>query len=328
VKHVRSLLAAIVLAMTSASGWSAEPPLALEAKIPLGAVKGRIDHFAVDLARQRLFVAELGNDSIGVIDLEANTLIHRITGLKEPQGVGYLARVDTLYAANAGDGSVRLYRGEDFAPRGRIDLGADADNVRIDAAHDRVWVGYGSGALAAIDGASSRKTIEIPLKAHPESFRLDRTGETIFANVPDAGQIAIVDVATKRQRTAIETHADRGNFPMALDLDQGRIIVVFRRPPRLGIYEMASGRRVASTEVCKDADDVFLDAKRERLYVSCGEGFIDVFSARGDYARLGRIATAAGARTSLWAPERDRLYLAVRASGNEPAAIWVFRPSP
>lgn len=326
-KYVGPLLSAIMLAMMSAPGWSAEPPLVLEAKIPLGAVKGRIDHLAVDLARHRLFVAELGNDSIGVVDLAANTVIHRINDLKEPQGVGYLPRVDTLYAANAGDGSVRLYRGEDFAPRGRIDLGKDADNVRIDEAHNRVWVGYGGGALAAIDAASGRKIIDIPLKAHPESFRLDRAGETIFANVPDAGQIAIVDVAAKRQRTAIETHADRGNFPMALDLDRGRIIVVFRGPPRLGTYEMASGRRVASVETCGDADDVFLDVKRARLYVSCGEGVVAVHEAQGDYARLGRVATAPGARTSLWVPERDRLYVAIRATGSEPAALWVFRPS-
>ncbi|HKT18661.1 MAG TPA: hypothetical protein VJR47_11505 [Stellaceae bacterium] len=326
--YAGSLLAAIALAMMSAPGWSAEPPLALEAKIPLGAVKGRIDHMAIDRARQRLFIAELGNNSVGVVDLAASKVIHRIAGLKEPQGVGYLPRVDTLYVASAGDGSVRLYRGDDFTPRGRVDLGEDADNVRIDEAHNRVWVGYGSGALAAIDAASGRKTIDIPLKAHPESFRLDRAGETIFANVPDAGEIAIVDVAAQKQRAAIETHADRGNFPMALDLDSGRIIVVFRSPPRLVAYEMASGRRAASAEVCKDADDVFLDAKRERIYVSCGEGFIDVLSARGDEARLGRIATSSGARTSLWVPERDRLYLAVRTSGSEPAAIWVFRPTP
>jgi hypothetical protein len=38
-----------------------EPPLLLEQRIPLAGVSGRIDHMAVDLRRQRLFVAELGN---------------------------------------------------------------------------------------------------------------------------------------------------------------------------------------------------------------------------------------------------------------------------
>src|SRR5664280_1567369 len=126
-------------------------PLQLEAKIPLGSVHGRIDHMAVDLKRQRLFVAELGNDSVGIMDLANRKLLQTITGLKEPQGVGYDPLTDILYVANAGDGSVRLLEGDQYRPAGQIELGSDADNVRVDAATSRIFVGYGSGALAIID---------------------------------------------------------------------------------------------------------------------------------------------------------------------------------
>jgi DNA-binding beta-propeller fold protein YncE len=89
---------------------SSESALRIEAKIPLGDVRGRIDHMAFDLARQRLFVAELGNDSVGVVDLKDQRTIRTIAGLAQPQGVGYVASTDTLYAANARDGTVRLFR--------------------------------------------------------------------------------------------------------------------------------------------------------------------------------------------------------------------------
>jgi DNA-binding beta-propeller fold protein YncE len=322
------LLVAMGLAVSTPSP-AAELPLTLETKIPLGAVAGRIDHFAIDLARQRLFVAELGNNSVGVVDLAAGTVAHRITGLKEPQGIGYFKLTDTLYIANAGDGVVQLYRGADFAPRGRVALGEDADNIRVDDTHNSIWVGYGSGALAAIGAASNRKLLDIPLKAHPESFRIAEGSGRIFANVPDAGEIAIIDTEAGKQVAAIETHGARANFPMALDAEKGRILSVFRNPPQLVAYAMADGGRIAAVPTCGDADDVFLDAKRRRIYVSCGSGAIDVLDASGDsYERIAHIATVSGARTSLFVPERDRLYLAVRASGHEPAAIWVFRPSP
>jgi YVTN family beta-propeller protein len=110
----------------------------LEVKIPLGKVRGRIDHMAIDLARQRLFVAELGNNSVGIVDLVTRKVIHTISGLRAPQGVGYLPEADILYVANADDGSVRLFRGSDYAAIGRINLGEDADNVRVDAAANRV----------------------------------------------------------------------------------------------------------------------------------------------------------------------------------------------
>jgi hypothetical protein len=41
----------------------------------LGQVNGRIDHLTVDLSRLRLYIAELGNDSIGVVDLKSAALL-------------------------------------------------------------------------------------------------------------------------------------------------------------------------------------------------------------------------------------------------------------
>src|SRR5262245_65618951 len=132
-------------------------PLQLEAKIALGEVAGRIDHLAVDLARQRLLVAELGNDSVAVVDLNARKVRHVIAGLKEPQGIGYAPSSDMVFVANAGDGTVRLFRGEDYEPVGQPDLGDDADNIRIDPVSGHVFVGYGDGALAIIDPATNGK---------------------------------------------------------------------------------------------------------------------------------------------------------------------------
>src|ERR1700686_2449316 len=152
-RTIIGILAGVVL-LASATAFAQsgnKSPLKLEAKIPLGNVSGRIDHMAVDLKRQRLFVAELGNDTVGVVDLANRTLIQTIRGLKEPQGVGYEPSTDMLYVANAGDGSVRLFEGSDYAARERIALGDDADNIRVDAAAHRIFIGYGSGALAVID---------------------------------------------------------------------------------------------------------------------------------------------------------------------------------
>lgn len=304
-------------------------PLQLESKIPLGEVRGRIDHMAVDLKRQRLFVAELGNDSVGVVDLADRKLLQTIAGLKEPQGVGYEPSTDMLYVANAGDGSLRLFEGNEYKPAGQIGLGSDADNVRIDAAANRIFVGYGSGALAVIDPTTRSKVGDIPVKAHPEGFQIDPETGQIFVNVPDAHGIAVVDRASLKQ-TGKWPIPDRGaNFPMALDPVRRQVLVIFRAPAELGVLSMTGGKLVAAAETCGDADDLFIDAKRGRVYVSCGSGFLDVLEAKGTtYRRIARIPTVSGARTSLFVPELDRLLVAVRTSAAEPAAIWVFRPMP
>ena len=335
---VRGFLASAMLAATvallnmvgDAAAQSAETvPLQLEAKILLGDVRGRIDHMAIDLKRQRLFVAELGNDSVAIVDLANRKLIRRIPGLKEPQGVGYEPSTDMLYVANAGDGSVRLFEGNDYKPAGQIELGSDADNIRIDAATHRVVIGYGSGALAIIDPSTRSKVGDIPVKAHPEGFQIDPDSNQIFVNVPDVHGIAVVDRASQRQIGKWPTPDRSANFPMTLDHVRHQVLVIFRAPADLAVFSMTDGKSISSTESCGDADDLFVDAKRDRVYISCGAGFLDVLEPKGAaYRRTARVPTVSGARTSLFVPELDRLLVAVRARPEAPAAIWMFRPTP
>ena len=182
-------------------------------------------------------------------------------------------------------------------------------------------------APAAIDPASRRKVADIPLKGHPESFQFNETGSRIFVNVPDARQVAIVDAESGQQISTLDTAGAGSNFPMAVDVDEHRLLVAFRSPAKLMVFATRTGKLEGSFDICRDADDVFVDPQRRRLYVSCGEGVIDVLAQTSDgYERVARIPTVAGARTSLFAVATDRLYLGVRATAAEPAAIWVFRP--
>ena len=69
--------------------------------------------------------------------------------------------------------------------------------------------------------------------------------------------------------------------------------------------------------------------RRQRVYVICGEGVVEVFAQRGGtYQSIGRVPTVSGARTSWFSADADRLYVGVRASGSGAAALWIFRPVP
>jgi hypothetical protein len=318
--------------------WAALPvyaaasgsPLQLEATITLADVAGRIDHMAVDLGRGHLLVAELGNGSVDVIDLASHQRVHRITGLKEPQGIAYALGPDLVAVASAGDGSLRLYQASDFAPVGRIDLGEDADNVRLDRKTGHLLVGYGSGALAVVDLGQRQKLGEIVLPAHPEGFQLAADGSRAFVNLPDAKRIAVADLAANRQTDSWKVANLNGNFPMAID-EAGRLLAsVFRNPARLVLIDASAGKVAEQLETCGDADDVFFDSKRSRIYVSCGAGKLDVFERQATgTSRIAQIDTGSGARTSLFVAELDRLFVAVRAGplGGE-AKILVFKPAP
>jgi hypothetical protein len=322
--------AAIALAIVVLAAGAADGPLLLLQQFPLPDVRGRIDHMAVDPGRDRLLVAELGNGTLDALDLGTGKPVARIGGLDEPQGVGYAARADVIAVANAGDGSVRLFRGAGLRPLARIALGSDADNVRVDPHTGNFVVGYGAGGLAVIDPVAQARIGDIKLPAHPEAFQIDAARRRAYVNIPDAAQIAVVDLASGRPAASWRIPGLHGNFPMALDEAAGELAIAFRAPPTLVIVDLASGKPVSRLTACSDADDVFFDTRRARLYVSCGAGVIEVFGkGPAGWRSLSRIATRRGARTSLYVPARDRLFVAARAAmlGSD-AAILVFRPAP
>jgi DNA-binding beta-propeller fold protein YncE len=326
---VALVLGVLLLEATTGKGFAQDSELlVLESKIPLGMVNGRIDHLAFDVSRKQVFVAELENNTVGIVDLGGARLLHRIAGLNRPQGLSYVPSADALFVANGEDGTVRVFKGGEFAPLGQLTVGSDADNVRVDPETSHVIVGYGSGALAVIDSATRKKIKDIRLLAHPESFQISAGTGRIFINLPDVVSIVALDAKSGGQDAMWSTGTDRGNFAMVLDEANQRVLVVFRDPPKLSALDMRTGAVVAEHDTCGDVDDVFLDTKRLRVYVTCGDGFIDVLNARADYARLDRIVTRQGARTSLFIPQLDRLAIAARASGNEPAELWVYRATP
>jgi len=323
---IRAAFLALLLALPA----QAAEPLVLETTIPLHSVRGRIDHMAFDAGRKRLIVAELGNDSVDVIDVAAHAPVHRITGLREPQGVGYAPRADVILIANAGDGSVRLVNAADFSPAGSVALGDDADNVRIDPRNGLAVVGYGGGGLALIDPGAHAKVADIRLPAHPEGFQIDPSSGRAYVNIPNARQIAVVDLDARRVVATWPMRDARANFPMAIDTARSLLAGVFRSPPALLLFDTATGRELQRVTTCGDADDVFFDPRRGRAYISCGAGEVAVLEQSGEVWRTAySVPTASGARTALFVTELDRLFVAERAGllGSD-AAIRFYRPSP
>ncbi len=319
------LLSAAVLIVTMPSS-SAQESLTRVASIDLPRVEGRIDHLAFDAATQRLFVAALGNNTVEALDLKAGAHIRSLPAFREPQGIALVADARLIAVANGQGEGLQLLNADTYRPGPMIRLGDDSDNVRYDPAAKRLYVGFAGGALAAIDPAAAKVLGEVKLAGHPESFQLERSGTRIFVNVPAADQIAVVDRTAMRVISTWSVAGAKANFPMALDEANHRVFVGCRRPAKVLVFDTTSGKEVGSFDIVGDTDDLFYDAARKRLYISGGEGFIDVLQAEStnQFMRIARVATAPGARTSLFVPELRRLYLAVPHRGSQKAEIRVF----
>jgi len=332
--------AAVVFSMLVVSGTRAVEQetgvLSLEARIPLPGVKGRIDHFSVDVKGQRLFVAAVENHTLEVIDLKSRQRVHTIADLAEPQGVFYDPATNHLFVACGLDGVTKIFDATSFQAVGTVKFPDDADNIRYDPRSKGVIVGYagakqlrkreeGTGGLGFID-SNGKKTGDIVVDAHPESFQLEKSGSRIFVNVPEKKEIEVID-ATKHSVTTRWPVSAEDNFPMALDEANHRLLVGVWNPPQLLVFDTTTGKQVGAGEIAGKTDDLFYDSDRHRVYVLTSVGYLEVFDQKDadHYDRIARYPTPSGSQTGLFVPEWGRLFVAVRAQSGENAEVRIYQ---
>ena len=205
------------IAIASFQAASGQAPVILVGTIELQNVDGRLDHLAADVTAQRLYVAALGNNTVEVLDLKSGTRVKSVTGFRAPQGVAVLPDANVIAVANGEGEGIEFIDAGDYHRINAIRLGDDSDNVRYDLSAKRLFVGFGTGAQAAISPGDGTLRGEAKLSGHPESFQLERLGRRAFVNVPDANQIAVVDRTTTEVIATWPVVGAKANFPMALD---------------------------------------------------------------------------------------------------------------
>jgi DNA-binding beta-propeller fold protein YncE len=313
-------------------------PLQLIQKVPIPNVKGRLDHFGLDLVGQRLFVAALGEDqnTVEVIDLKSGKWIASIPGQSKPQGLFYSPDFKKLFVANGTDGTCKIFDGDAFKLMDSLPIGTDADHVGYDPATKYLYVGFGdtkSGGLAILDTRNNKQIGEIKTDARPGGIKIEKSGPRTFLTLTGAANLGVVDLKKREQISAWPTGVS-GNVALALDDSHRRLFDGVRNPATLIVLDTESGKEISRLEGVAGIDDLWYDARRSRVYASGGRGFdvgsVYVYQQKDAdrYELIAKVPTAPGAGTSFWSPELNRYFVAAPASDKDDAAILVFEPQP
>lgn len=329
---MRRALAAAVLALGALAGLARAQrggqDLALEGAIELPSVQGWLTQLALDRKANRLYVAALGNGTVEVVDTQALRHTRALLGQLEPRGVAALAGRGQVWIASAASGELRLVEGSSGRIAKKVSLGTEAGRLWLSDDERTLYAALDAGALAACDAASGKLGWRVELGGHPEHVALDEKNRRAFVSVPDARLVACVDLDTHALRWKASPR-ESATFPLAYDPLRELVLVVARKPAKLLSYAAGDGARNvrAPTLDCGGvADDAQLDSTRGRLYVSCGDGSLWTYRAEGAAWVAGeRLATAPGARASVYDADSGRLYVAVPHQGDQRAEVRVFR---
>lgn len=300
--------------------------LIIQKIIALPGVHGRIDHIDMNLKDGMAYIAALGNNSLEVVDIGKGKFVYSIKGLDEPQGVAYIPQQQEIFVANGGSGDCYFYDAHSYKKTATIHLSSDADDVRYDSASEKIYVGYGNGGIAIIDARQRQQISDIRLPGHPEGFQLDKTVNKLFVNIPDAHQIATIDLLQMKVIGKWSTGGLRANFPLAVDATRHYLFIGYRHPSKLVVMDESSGNSLTSLPLVSDADDLYADEKEGKIYASGGGGFIGIYQwQKLKLQQTANIPVQSGARTSLFIPSSHLFLLAERANGKNGAQLKVYK---
>jgi DNA-binding beta-propeller fold protein YncE len=299
-----------------------------------GDVKGNFDHFEVDLKRNHLFATPEDFKSVLVFDIATGELVHQIDGILRPHAVLYRADVDRLYVTDGGDGSVKVYDGDNYRQLARIPLLKDADSIGFDISRHYLYVDNGGrdagqsySMMSAIDTNTGSKLTDIKIEGDTlEAMALDNYRPHIYVNDTAANQVVVIDRLRNTIIAKWPVTLGKKNVAMALDEFRQRLFVGCRSG-QIVVLDSNTGKQLQALPIASGIDDLTYDPATRRIYAAAN-GVIDVLEQTDldHYVSRGSTPTGTNGRTAKLVPQLNRLFVAVPSSSQQSARVLVYEP--
>ena len=327
--------AALAFALLAAAASAhAEDSLKLVSRTSLDTYTGDFDHFGVDLAGNRLFLAAEDHGTLEVFNLKTGAHLKTLKGVETPHSIFYIPRLNRLLVTDSGKGMTKVLDARTYKVTGHIPLTVGADSIGYDAPRNHLYVVTGGKDvdmqvcyLEEIDPDTGKALRKLKFDSnHTEAMAIEQNGDKIFINVTDKNYLAVVDKKTLTVTAQWTIKEARQNAPIALDEANHRLFVVTRDPGKVVVLNSDTGETVASFEAPGRADEAVWDAGNKRLYVPGGEGYIGVYQEQDadHFVELPHVASGAGAKTEALIPQLKTLYVAESAGDATGGAVLKY----
>ena len=330
IKAPAVLLVALSLVAVRAEAQG-NAPLKLLHTTPLPDFKGDLDHFAVDLKGNRLFVTAEVHKTVEVFNLNTGERIHSITGFGTPHEILFRPDSNTLIVADGGaDSGCKLVDGKTYQIIDNMKLPPGVDSAEYNPVTKEYYVenrgpdpAANTHMISIVDAVNFKHTGDITLPGRrSEAMAIDRAGKKMYVNLTD--EVGVVDLPSRQLIARWPVPDAHVQNAMALDEPNHRLFIATRNPPKLFVYNTDTGKVVVDLPCVGVNDDMTLDTKRKRIYIT-GDGATSVFQQRDadHYEHLVDVPTGYRAKTSLYVPQLNRLYMAFSGGDKADAQVAV-----
>lgn len=319
------------IAQVASPSQTSPAPLKLLQTIPLPGVDGALDHMAIDVTGQRLFVPAEQHGTVEVLDLKTGKRIRTISDARWPSTVIYHPPSNQIFVSDRADGTCKVFSGETYKLVRSIKLAVGADNAAYDAPSHDLYIATGGRhaglpytLIAIVDALNSQHVGDIKVdSSNVQAMAFEASGPKMYADLADLHKVAVIDREKRAVLTVWPTTPEcQRPYALALDSVHHRLFVGCRlyatqaewwQPGKMLVLDADSGKAVATFDAGGGADEMFFDPASQRIYSQGYEGIADVWKELDPdhYESIGRIQGGVHGKTSLLVPELNRYYVAV-----------------
>jgi DNA-binding beta-propeller fold protein YncE len=301
------LITIIAVAALAAGSARASPLYRLVATVPLrGSVKW--DYLAFDPGSLRLYVSH--GDAVTIVDAARSTVIGTLADLPGSHGIAIDPISKLVYADSAGRALLVAFDPRTFAPVRSAPVLDDADGVTYDPFSRQIFVSGGDGdGFTPVSTVTNKAGPKIDLGTSPEFHVADGKG-SIYVDLVDKSAIARIDSRTDKVIATWPIAPCMHPKGLAIDPANRRLFAGCANGVGV-VIDADSGKVVAALPIGKGTDAARFDPGRKRFLASNGDGTLSVIAEHGpdDFACLGNVSTALGARTMALDPATGQVFL-------------------
>jgi hypothetical protein len=128
--------------------------------------------------------------------------------------------------------------------------------------------------------------------------------------------VGVVDLDTRKLLATWPVPDAQTANALVLDEPNHRLFIATRKPAKFFVYDTDTGKVVTTLPTAEMHDDMWFDVARKRIYVTGTETTAVMEQRDADhYSHLADVQTGYRAKTSIYVPELNRLYIAVSGKG-------------
>ncbi len=234
--------------------------------IAVGGTEGW-DYVTMDSASRRLYIGR--DDHIDVVDVDAGTVVGRVSGLSHTHGMVLASEFGRGYTSDGDANTSTIVDIKTLQKIGTAKTGKDPDSFVYDTVTKRVFIMNSAGGdVTAINAADGTVAGTIVLEGQPEAAVVDGRGK-VFVNITDKDQIVEFDAQTLKVTHRWPLAPGEGPSGLAIDQKNRRLFSVCDNQ-KLVVMNADTGKVIATPGVGAGTDASLFDPDTANAFASAG----------------------------------------------------------